>query len=487
MKLTERLVLSLGLAGVMVPLGATAQLPAPETSKAVAFQRAKTEGKLVMMVVSDTNSCTICSTLLFGVLPVLSEFVNESFVYWACGPEQRCTEYPPFIPEDSLNTALPATSVIDPWKATTYVDSMKGTGQSTNYFKSFLAMSVLKVRGPIAVNVPEGTVVRTNNVVLNGRSWSTNAAIKSVYYRVNNAPTWTKTVASNLVSFTAALDPAQVVLGANTVNVYALDSRGVNISATNTIHFVYNPNGGPSYTVSGRVSTPAGVGIPNATILTNGAFAALTDGNGNYAISVGAGWSGEVSATNVNYTMTPSFYPVSSVSGSVPAVDFMAQVMGAPKVAEISPPVLRNAGNHSDLPLSVSATGDNLTYQWYFKGQALAGATSSNYVITSFGADSAGAYLCVVSNPLGVVTSTVPVFSASVITVPAFKLNGPTNISLNLGLSYGSTPSSIGTNALPLSFMATPTNRNVYVDEWRLQNLGLTTTSNLFFRLKQLP
>ena len=56
--------------------------------------------------------------------------------------------------------------------------------------------------------------------------------------------------------------------------------------------------------------------------------------------------------------------------------------------------------------LSVSASSVlGLTYQWYFNGSALGGATDSSLNLAGVSAANAGAYMVVVTNALGSVTS----------------------------------------------------------------------------------
>ncbi len=55
--------------------------------------------------------------------------------------------------------------------------------------------------------------------------------------------------------------------------------------------------------------------------------------------------------------------------------------------------------------LSVSATGEELTYQWYFNGEAIEGATSATLSFEKIQIDKTGSYYCVITNPAGSVQS----------------------------------------------------------------------------------
>ena len=60
-----------------------------------------------------------------------------------------------------------------------------------------------------------------------------------------------------------------------------------------------------------------------------------------------------------------------------------------------------------DRSLSVSATGEELSYQWYHNGKAIEGATDSTLSFENIQADKAGSYYCVITNPTGSVQSSI--------------------------------------------------------------------------------
>ena len=55
---------------------------------------------------------------------------------------------------------------------------------------------------------------------------------------------------------------------------------------------------------------------------------------------------------------------------------------------------------------TVTATGDNLMYQWQKDGVDIVGATSATYTIEVIAESDTGMYRCVVSNAAGPITST---------------------------------------------------------------------------------
>lgn len=80
------------------------------------------------------------------------------------------------------------------------------------------------------------------------------------------------------------------------------------------------------------------------------------------------------------------------------------RVSGAPTITSQPAPTSVAAGG--SVTFSVIATGsDPLTYQWFFGGNAIAGATSASYTVSNVQAANAGSYSVRVSNAAGSVTS----------------------------------------------------------------------------------
>lgn len=75
----------------------------------------------------------------------------------------------------------------------------------------------------------------------------------------------------------------------------------------------------------------------------------------------------------------------------------------APAVVTVPSDVAVDAGGA--VTLAVGATGDDLVYQWYRDGVAIAGATSASLVLSPVVASDMGGYTLVVTNAVGTVTS----------------------------------------------------------------------------------
>lgn len=92
---------------------------------------------------------------------------------------------------------------------------------------------------------------------------------------------------------------------------------------------------------------------------------------------------------------------------------------GSPPVITAQP-VSRTVSAGGSASFSVTAAGGILSYQWYFNGAALSGATGADLTVSSAQSANAGAYHVVVSNFYGTVTSsTVQLTVNPVVTPPS--------------------------------------------------------------------
>lgn len=89
----------------------------------------------------------------------------------------------------------------------------------------------------------------------------------------------------------------------------------------------------------------------------------------------------------------------------------------------------------SDVVLNVLATGTGLSYQWYLNGQALAGDTSSQLLLSTVNSADAGTYSCIVNGICGADT-TIPI-DVTVIVYPqmSIQLIGNQLLAIPSGLS----------------------------------------------------
>lgn len=113
----------------------------------------------------------------------------------------------------------------------------------------------------------------------------------------------------------------------------------------------------------------------------------ITFGNGKYVLA-----ENDIQQT----LLTKTVYPVIVVGDAT----------AAPTPPAISSqPTAANAVIGGSASFSVAAGGTGLTYQWYFNGGVIAGATSATYTLTTVSAGNAGSYTVGVTNAAGTTLS----------------------------------------------------------------------------------
>lgn len=145
---------------------------------------------------------------------------------------------------------------------------------------------------------------------------------------------------------------------------------------------------------------------------------------------------------------------------------------------------------------SVNASNTPITYQWYFNGSPISGATTATYTIGTVASSNAGNYSVVVGNTVGTVTSsaaTLSVFTPSVTTqvvtsghdVTLQASSGTGFYQWQVSTDGGSTWANVNDNAtysgsttslLTISSAATGLNNNRY--RYIINDLGGSTTSS---------
>jgi len=128
-------------------------------------------------------------------------------------------------------------------------------------------------------------------------------------------------------------------------------------------------------------------------------------------------------ATGASYTISDaqpsdsgSYYVVvTNKGGSMISPVAIVTVEETPPVITSSPSnETLNAG--SSFTLTVTATGPNLTYQWYLNGDKISGATGASYTVSGAQPSDAGGYLVVVTNSGGSTTSAVATVAVQPVT-----------------------------------------------------------------------
>lgn len=191
--------------------------------------------------------------------------------------------------------------------------------------------------------------------------------------------------------------------------------------------------GGGSSSDSSSVSAPSITTQPTALVIASGSsgtLAVVASGSSLsyqwYKDSVAV--SGATSAS-LTVTAAGSYYVVvSNTAGSVSSSTVTVTVTTTPVIT--TQPASATVASGGSATLSVVATGNGLSYQWYLAGVAISGATSSTYT-----ASSAGSYYVVVTNASGSVTSSTATVTVSTsITTPVITTQ-PVSTSVAAGNS----------------------------------------------------
>jgi hypothetical protein len=235
--------LLLSLSGLAQPV------PPDAATRAQAIQMGTNQNKMILLLVSNTNGCIGCIELeditLPSTNPPVRQFLAESFIYWSCGPQEHCTEFQLYTGTGTFG--LPWFCLIDPYNPQTNTVSASGFSTPSSFY-SWLRRGLLMGTAPIITNLANGQTITTSNIVVQGRSLSTNVPIAKVFYQLNNNPWGSSNAASGGLNWSAPLVASQVVQGQNVFRVYAVDSTSTR-SRTNVLSFVYTPNG-PSDTLA---------------------------------------------------------------------------------------------------------------------------------------------------------------------------------------------------------------------------------------------
>jgi hypothetical protein len=126
-----------------------------------------------------------------------------------------------------------------------------------------------------------------------------------------------------------------------------------------------------------------------------------------------------------------------AVSNSAVIVDRSLKLLNPGLFVDVTAPVITaHPGSQSvpggaDVTLSVTATGEFLTYQWYLDGLTIGGASSSSYAISAMQAVNVGSYTVVVRNAAGSITSNAAMLELALTGYAAWQQSNFTADELN--------------------------------------------------------
>jgi hypothetical protein len=115
------------------------------------------------------------------------------------------------------------------------------------------------------------------------------------------------------------------------------------------------------------------------------------------------------SGTNTYVLKVSNAYGSTNTAGTLVEV---AAGSGPPTLLKDVSPLTNWIYETLPISYSVSVSGSTpITYQWWFDGQSLSGATSSSYSIASLAASNAGSYYCAISNPISSIVSSTAILN----------------------------------------------------------------------------
>jgi len=255
-----------------------------------------------------------------------------------------------------------------------------------------------------------GAQVRASSPVVDGNGVVYIGCYDGFVYGLNPDGTLNRTLATgNYVRSSPALAGTTLYVGSADCRLYAFDV-GASLSGSNWPEYM----GGNRRLGRASTNSLAIVREPiSSTTVTSGVPLSLS------VVAVGQGpltfqWflngtaiSGATNSTLQLLNPTTANYGSYTVvvSGSQGSVTSTPEVLGplTPPTITASP-ASQTVSTGGSVNLTVAATGGNLTYQWYFGGTALPGATNPNLYLTNVGANQSstyGTYTVTVGNSLG--------------------------------------------------------------------------------------
>lgn len=185
------------------------------------------------------------------------------------------------------------------------------------------------------LNVPN--VISSSQIDLNWNNVGANSY--DIYYTYGNCP-WNS---GNFYTNTSSTSVSVTGLNPNTTylfNVISKNSSTCTSGNSNCQSATTQQTNPISYLISGNVTNNSNP-LNGVTITAMpGNYLATTNSFGNYSISLPAGWTGTISSSLTNYTLTPLNYSYSNLSANLNSQNFSASA--------ILPPSLVTFKNHNN-------------------------------------------------------------------------------------------------------------------------------------------
>jgi N-acetylneuraminic acid mutarotase len=230
-----------------------------------------------------------------------------------------------------------------------------------------------------------------------GGSNSTNSYLQTVEMYDPSSDTWTPR---------APMPTGRQMLGAAMLNglIYAINGLATT-GITNLVE-VYNP---VTDTWSTVVPTLAAHYLLQPVVL-NGTIYIVGSANVESFTPAGPLWSSSnplvatIATNGIASGLSDGTATITATSGAVSGSTTLT-VLSPPTIT--TAPVMATVALNGTIALSVSATGNQLSYQWLFNQTNLPGATASSLNLTGLAISQAGIYSVIVANAAGAVTNSL--------------------------------------------------------------------------------
>jgi len=286
----------------------------------------------------------------------------------------------------SANYTIPAAQLSDAGSYTVAVTNMAGSAVSS--------LVNLQVVVPATITTqPASVTINTEGKVVFQVIATGSGVISYQWYR-DGVPI------TGAVYSSYTLDPAQYI-HAGSYCVVVSNPYGTVTSAT----AVLTVNVKPTITAQ-----PQGQVVAVGSSVT---FAVGTAGTTPMTYQWKKGSTAIAGATASTYTISSAqttdagsySVVVSNVAGSVTSSAATLSVKIPPAITTQPVSAMVTAGKNATFKVIASGSA-TLTYQWYFNGEAISGASAATYTVTAAQLANAGVYSVVVGNAVGSVTST---------------------------------------------------------------------------------
>ena len=267
---------------------------------------------------------------------------------------------------------------------------------------TFAEISELKVGIPTALSATATSKGPITYTLVSGNAKLVDSTLtaldtKPIVIEASQSGLSNYSAASSTLKLTASLNAIAITHQPQSVSIVSGGSANFEVSATGTsptYQWLYNDS-----PISG--ATSSSFSLSTATSANAGSYSCKVSND-----------AGSKTSSIAKLTVTP-------------AVIITAQPTAATTIKVGSP-----------VTLSVTATGNNLSYQWYVGSKAISEATASSFTIASASTSNEGSYTCLVSNNAGKAISSAAIVSVQPVqqtltfdTLPQLKVGVPGTLS----------------------------------------------------------